>query len=127
MKGFIGLTIIALMLIGGGSSNAIASGNHHNDSETTINNTTLILPTTYVQQTFESGKALAVSAARCGFGDAGRALQVCLGAGRYKDTNALTIGAGQVIGDILWNGTISKEESDSDFAYGFGILWHFRE
>ena len=96
---------------------------HH---EQNVTNTTIIINESYTHNTYKAyqGAALAISAARCDFGDAGKSLQVCVGLGQYGEAVGGTVGVGMVIDDVLWNGSISGENGEG--GIGLGWTWHVR-
>ena len=102
--------------------NSYADENHYQ----TIQPPTIVLNESFTQRIVEVAHetALAISAARCDFGDAGRTLQICVGLGQYDTNVGATVGAGMVINNTLWNGSLSTEGGNT--AVGFGWTWHVR-
>lgn len=67
------------------------------------------------------GVASAISAAQCHFDGGSFDLQLCGGYGNAFGQDAYTFGAGQKIGDFLFNFTETTENGKS--SHGFGVNW----
>jgi len=102
---------------------ALAGGSHTH--ETTVN-VTNVYPTQSVSQTVStkvSGVALGIATSQLVF-DAGTSkTQISAGIGSFDDSDALAVGIGKKIDNLMLNGSIGFE--DGKKGYGAGVSFKF--
>jgi len=91
------LIVIFILLMVFGSSKVFASGSHH---EYVVNNTTKVEKS--------SNSAMALSAAQLNFDWSTQALQLSGGVGSHNGAQALSIGLGKRVGQVLFNASATS-------------------